>query len=156
VIRFRTVSGSWTGRYYHGSGVLCRGRREDSGGLPQEGRREVPCGYGENQDRFAELQPGGEPVSGERAALLSVRAVQATVWATKPSSKRRRLRSATAAGDIIFFDWDGDGGANHVGIVESCDGKCVYTIEGNTTDSCARRTYRVGAACIYGYGIPRY
>lgn len=59
-------------------------------------------------------------------------------------------------GDIVFFDWGGDGGADHVGIVESCDGSTVYTIEGNTSDSCARRNYRVGSASILGYGTPLY
>lgn len=59
-------------------------------------------------------------------------------------------------GDIVFFDWGGDGGADHVGIVESCDGSTVHTIEGNTSDSCARRSYRVGSASILGYGMPLY
>lgn len=58
--------------------------------------------------------------------------------------------------DIVFFDWGGDGGADHVGIVESCDGSTVHTIEGNTSDSCARRSYRVGSASILGYGTPLY
>ena len=59
-------------------------------------------------------------------------------------------------GDIVFFDWGGDGGADHVGIVESRDGSTVHTIEGNTSDSCARRSYRVGSASILGYGTPLY
>lgn len=59
-------------------------------------------------------------------------------------------------GDIVFFDWGGDGGADHVGIVEFCDGSTVHTIEGNTSDSCARRSYRVGSASILGYGTPLY
>ncbi len=59
-------------------------------------------------------------------------------------------------GDIVFFDWGGDGGADHVGIVESCDGSTVHTIEGNTSDSCARRSYRVGSPSILGYGTPLY
>lgn len=58
-------------------------------------------------------------------------------------------------GDIIFFDWDG-GGADHVGIVESCNGKTITTIEGNSSDMCRRRTYTVGGSVIYGYGIPKY
>ena len=48
----------------------------------------------------------------------------------------------------------GGAGADHVGIVESCDGSTVHTIEGNTSDSCARRSYRVGSASILGYGTP--
>lgn len=35
-------------------------------------------------------------------------------------------------GDIIFFDWNRDGGADHVGIVVSISGNSVVTIEGNT------------------------
>jgi len=58
-------------------------------------------------------------------------------------------------GDIIFFDWNG-GGADHVGIVESCNGKTITTIEGNSSDMCRRRTYMVGGSVIYGYGIPKY
>lgn len=61
-----------------------------------------------------------------------------------------------APGDIIFFDWGADGTRDHVGIVEKCDGRYVYTIEGNTSDMCARRTYSVGSSQIYGYGVPKY
>ena len=61
-----------------------------------------------------------------------------------------------SAGDIIFFDWEPDGLCDHVGIVESCDGTYVYTIEGNTSDMCARRQYLVNSIYIYGYGVPGY
>ena len=59
-------------------------------------------------------------------------------------------------GDIIFFDWDGDGYGNHVGIVESSDDTYVYTIEGNSGDKCRRRTYFITSSMIMGYGIPKY
>lgn len=59
-------------------------------------------------------------------------------------------------GDIIFFTWGGTGNEDHVGIVEKCEDGKVHTIEGNTTDSCARRTYSVGEINILGYGIPEY
>lgn len=59
-------------------------------------------------------------------------------------------------GDVIFFDWDHDRVLDHVGLVESCDGKTVTTIEGNSGNACRRLTYRRGAACITGYGIPAY
>lgn len=55
-------------------------------------------------------------------------------------------------GDIIFFDWENDGVSDHVGIVESCDGSTVRTIEGNTSDSCARRSYGITDSSIFGYG----
>lgn len=60
------------------------------------------------------------------------------------------------AGDIIFFDWEGDGSTDHVGIVEKCENGTVYTVEGNSGDACKTRTYTVGSSVIYGYGIPAY
>ena len=63
-------------------------------------------------------------------------------------------------GMIIFFDWDDedgqDGNADHVGIVEKVENGRVYTIEGNTSDSCRQRSYPVGYYQILGYGIPDY
>lgn len=59
-------------------------------------------------------------------------------------------------GDIIFIDWGGDGTRDHVGIVEKCDGKTVYTIEGNSGDACKRQSYSVGSKIIFGYGVPEY
>ena len=59
-------------------------------------------------------------------------------------------------GDIIFFDWEGDGLADHVGIVEKVEDGLVFTIEGNTGDKCAERRYTVGRAPIYGFGHPSY
>lgn len=67
-------------------------------------------------------------------------------------------------GMIIFFDWNNpngtsgpqDGNADHVGIVERCENGIVYTIEGNSGDTCRQRQYRVGDYQILGYGIPAY
>ena len=59
-------------------------------------------------------------------------------------------------GDIIFFDWEGDGTTDHVGIVEKCENGTVYTVEGNSSDACKQRQYTVGSSNIYGYGIPAY
>lgn len=61
-----------------------------------------------------------------------------------------------SAGDIIFFDWDGDGTIDHVGIVESCENGTVYTVEGNSGDACKQNQYSVGSSSIYGYGVPKY
>ena len=60
------------------------------------------------------------------------------------------------SGDFITFDWEGDGVADHIGIVESCDGKTVTTIEGNSRDVCRRKSYARGSGLIYGYGCPNY
>lgn len=64
-------------------------------------------------------------------------------WANKPS-----------IGAQIFFYVGGS--INHTGIVESFDNNNVYTIEGNTSDMVARRTYNIYDSSIAGYGIPRY
>lgn len=57
-------------------------------------------------------------------------------------------------GCLIFFDWNHDGESDHVGIVESCDGAYVNTVEGNTSgDVCKQNTYSVGYSGIMGYGI---
>lgn len=56
-------------------------------------------------------------------------------------------------GYIIFFDWQGDGVSDHVGIVEYVEGDVIHTIEGNSNDVCKRNTYRVSDSVIYGYGI---
>ena len=60
------------------------------------------------------------------------------------------------AGDIIFFDWEGDGETDHVGIVEKCENGIVYTVEGNSGDACRQKQYSVGSSVIYGHGIPAY
>lgn len=60
------------------------------------------------------------------------------------------------AGDIIFFDWEGDGTTDHVGIVEKCENGTVYTVEGNSGDSVRQNSYPVGYYEILGYGVPAY
>ena len=62
-------------------------------------------------------------------------------------------------GDQIFFYANGD--INHTGIVESVTGDKnnwtnIITIEGNSSDSVARRTYQRGNAKITGFGRPNW
>lgn len=45
--------------------------------------------------------------------------------------------SNAAPGDLICFDWNGDGVADHVGLVEANYGSWVQTIEGNTSSGAA-------------------
>lgn len=61
-------------------------------------------------------------------------------------------------GDIVFFDWNNestgqDGSPDHVGIVENVEDSIIYTIEGNSNNSCRKQQYVVGNHEIYGYGI---
>ena len=62
--------------------------------------------------------------------------------------------STPKAGDQIFFYVSG--GINHTGIVEKVEGNNVVTIEGNTSDQVARRTYTLGSSQIAGYGHPKW
>ena len=64
--------------------------------------------------------------------------------------------------DILFYGWadsgkgDYTGAPDHVGIVESCDGKTITVIEGNYCDSVKRREIAVNARYIRGFGLPDY
>ena len=58
-----------------------------------------------------------------------------------------------APGDAIFFDWDLDGSADHMGIVVGTDGSRVYTVEGNSGDACKIKSYSLTYECIKGYGL---
>lgn len=72
--------------------------------------------------------------------------------------------SATPSpGMIIFFDWNNkgssgpqDGLSDHVGIVERVEDGIIYTIEGNSGDSCRENHYAVGHYEFLGYGVPAY
>lgn len=60
-------------------------------------------------------------------------------------------------GDVVFFDWDNDGYANHVGIVQGTNGTNVLTIEGNTGGEngyAVMKCERINN--ILGYGVPDY
>ena len=67
------------------------------------------------------------------------------------------------AGDVITFDWDGGGFADHIGIVESVKDGIVTTIEGNSSPYTSsgntkvnRKTYNWNASYIKGYARPNY
>ena len=59
-------------------------------------------------------------------------------------------------GDLIFYDWESDGLADHVGIVERVEDGIVYSIEGNAGDACIENSHYLATAPIYGYGTPAY
>ena len=46
--------------------------------------------------------------------------------------KRQAVRGDYKPGDVIFFDFNGNGTPDHVGVCESWDGKNIVTIDGNT------------------------
>lgn len=83
-----------------------------------------------------------------------------TVWHAQRFERNDQWHRDVAGirrGDIVFFDWGGTnsiGRIDHIGIVTSVDGGRIYTIEGNTSDRCARRVRY--ASQIAGYGRPAY
>lgn len=64
--------------------------------------------------------------------------------------------------DVIFYDWqdngvgDNTGHSDHVGIVEKISGNVIVIIEGNYSNSVKRRTLKVNAKNIRGYGVPKF
>lgn len=98
--------------------------------------------------------------AGEHQAVCFGTDYAYTVAHASRFQKAGRWRSGTAGirrGDIVFFDWGGSRSISridHVGIVTSVSGGKIYTIEGNTSDRCLRRTRTAGV--IAGYGRPAY
>ena len=70
--------------------------------------------------------------------------------------EKNRLVNSPEAGDLIFFDPDGNGRANHVGLVEEVKNAQVHTIEGNQGDQVKRCVYTLTTKNILGYGRPAY
>lgn len=72
---------------------------------------------------------------------------------------KRWKTSKPVPGDMVVFDWDGDGLGDHIGLVESVDPKgTVRTIEGNTPHPTTRKegVWRKerSKSVILGYGRP--
>ena len=73
-------------------------------------------------------------------------------------------KSLPQQGDIVTFDWDGGGWADHIGIVESASNGVITTIEGNSSLSAGstektrvnRKTYNWDSKYIKGYARPAY
>ena len=90
---------------------------------------------GKSEPRFAGCQSQGVP------------------WFQSRGQWGARGYENIAPGDAIFFDWDLDGSADHVGIVVGTDGSRVYTVEGNSGDTCKIKSYSLTYECIKGYGL---
>ena len=78
---------------------------------------------------------------------------QGIPWFTSRGQWGARGYENIAPGDAIFFDWDLDGSADHVGLVIGTDGSRVYTVEGNSGDACKIKSYSLTYECIKGYGL---
>ena len=70
-------------------------------------------------------------------------------------AKGRFFKSGPETADQIFFGsgWDN---VRHTGMVVEVSDTHVTTIEGNTSDQVAKRTYKLSDPNIFGYGRPRW
>ncbi|WP_433574755.1 CHAP domain-containing protein [Nocardia brasiliensis] len=62
--------------------------------------------------------------------------------------------STAQRGDMIIFDWEGDGTPDHVGIVVSVDQGRITTIEGNSSDRLQTQQYDMNAGSLVGVVKP--
>ena len=60
------------------------------------------------------------------------------------------------SGDYIFFDWEPDGIADHIGIVDYYEDGYVYTVEGNSSDMVRKKVYEIRSENIYGFASPNF
>ena len=74
-------------------------------------------------------------------------------WFTDNGRWKPRGYEDIAPGDSIFFDWDHDDSADHVGLVVGRDEEYVYTVEGNRSDTCIANKYKLDCPDILGYGL---
>ena len=62
-----------------------------------------------------------------------------------------------SVGWIITYDWDGDGVADHIGMVEETNGNYLRCIEGNTAGGIVGwRTIAWNDNAVLGYAAPKY
>lgn len=73
-------------------------------------------------------------------------------WYKKKGLFKYKGKYTPKRGDIVYFKT----GRSHVGIVEKVSGNTLHTVEGNTSDKVARRTYPLTHSTITGYGVPNY
>lgn len=75
-----------------------------------------------------------------------------TKWGRYYSRSVRSVRP----GDIIFYNWNGDLSADHVGIVVQNRFGELSVIEGNKSDTVGYRSIGSMDSCVLGYGVPNY
>lgn len=91
-------------------------------------------------------------------------------WDSRTSRKGKYLKRTRAslqqANPCRYSPWVADGRssrhglslrfADHTGIVQKVENGKVYTVEGNSGDSCRVNEYSIGYYEILGYGAPAY
>ena len=110
------------------------------------------------------LQPSYLSTKGLDILFKSVSRIRKTINPTLRIDGILLTNEEPVPGMIVFFDWDDpdgsagpqDGESDHTGIVERVKDGVVYTVEGNSGDSCRENHYPVGYYEILGYGVPAY
>lgn len=92
-------------------------------------------------------QQAGAPVGAEGTGLGYVPNLES--WA-RGAGRWVDPAAGARAGDIVIFDRNGDGLADHTGVVERTDAQGIHTIEGNTSDGVARRSYAATSSQVRG------
>lgn len=69
----------------------------------------------------------------QAGVALPIKTASCSALRTAARSVNMWVTGGYKPGDIVIYDWDGDGVAEHCGIVESVDGSVVTAIEGNTS-----------------------
>lgn len=158
-------------RYYSGGGIF--GGIFGNGQIVQVAKQEVGSSNGEKYwrwygfDSYVEWCACFVSWCGEQAGLIESGAMpkfslceNGIAW-FKSHGKWQETGGIPSAGSLVFFDWNGDGISDHVGIVEKYEGGIIYTVEGNTGTNIGgnnvrgvwKHSYSVGSATILGYGI---
>ena len=68
----------------------------------------------------------------EARVALPVKTASCTVLMNAAKTADMWVTGAYRPGDLCIYDWNGDGRAEHIGIVESASAQTVIAIEGNT------------------------
>ena len=91
----------------------------------------------------------------EKSLKANRNGISASFWNLNKNQKlfKHKKNYTPKPGDIIFFK---NAGASHTGIVIGCANGFVYTIEGNTNNTVAKRYYKLNYSKITGYGTPNY
>lgn len=93
----------------------------------------------------------------EEIAAGEISCSRMTAWYRSNSTYRTRGSGYTPIpGDIVMFQYNGSGSANHVGFVIGVEGGQLYTIEGNSGGMVGTHSYSLSNGSILGYCVPDY
>ncbi|MCM1234102.1 MAG: CHAP domain-containing protein [Ruminococcus flavefaciens] len=91
--------------------------------------------------------------AGESAAVPKTASTSSGMqWFMNKGLFKNKGQYTPKRGDVVYFKT----GRSHVGLVEYVSGNTLHTVEGNSSNKVARRTYSLFEKTITGYGVPRY